>query len=76
MSTRHASLLAALALVWGGSYLLIKYALDGFSAAMIVSGRSLLASAVLFVVLRTRGLAAPTLRRPARAAEVGADPRR
>ena len=31
--------------IWGGSYLLIKYALDGFSAAMIVSARCLLASA-------------------------------
>jgi drug/metabolite transporter (DMT)-like permease len=62
MSTRHATLLAVLAAVWGGSYLLIKYALDGFSAAMIVSARSLIASAVLFVVLQQRGLAAATLR--------------
>ncbi|WP_084286178.1 DMT family transporter [Solirubrobacter soli] len=62
MSTRHATLLAALAAVWGGSYLLIKYALDGFSAAMIVSLRSLIASAVLFVVLRHQGLAGATIR--------------
>src|SRR4051812_32103890 len=57
MSARHASLLAALSAIWGGSYLLIKYALDGYSAAMIVSARSLLASVVLFVVLRSMGLA-------------------
>jgi drug/metabolite transporter (DMT)-like permease len=62
MSTRHATLLAALAAVWGGSYLLIKYALDGFSAAMIVSARSLIASAVLFAVLHSRGLVPATLR--------------
>jgi len=62
MSTRHATLLGALALVWGGSYLLIKYALDGFSAAMIVSLRGLIASGVLFVVLRSQGLASATLR--------------
>jgi drug/metabolite transporter (DMT)-like permease len=62
MSTRHATLLAALAAVWGGSYLLIKYALDGFSAAMIVSARSLIASAVLFAVLKSRGLAPATLK--------------
>ncbi|HWK26029.1 MAG TPA: EamA family transporter [Solirubrobacter sp.] len=62
MSARHATLLAALAAIWGGSYLLIKYALDGFSAAMIVSARSLLASVVLFAVLRSRGIAAATLR--------------
>ena len=57
MSSRHATLLAVLAMVWGGSYLLIKYALDGFSAAAIVSLRCLLASAVLFAVLRSRALA-------------------
>src|SRR3954453_1011371 len=62
MSTRHATLLAALAAVWGGSYLLIKYALDGFSAAMIVSARSLIASGVLFAVLKSRGLAPATLK--------------
>ena len=62
MSSRHATLLAVLAMVWGGSYLLIKYALDGFSAAAIVSLRCLLASAVLFAVLRSRALAGPTLR--------------
>jgi len=62
MSSRHATLLAVLAAVWGGSYLLIKYALEGFSAAAIVSLRCLLASAVLFAVLRSRALAGPTLR--------------
>src|SRR4051795_3345965 len=61
MSARHATMLAALSAIWGGSYLLIKYALDGFSAGMIVSARCLLASAVLFAILRARGLAAPTL---------------
>src|SRR3954467_12260412 len=58
MSARYMSLLASLAAIWGGSYLLIKYALEGFSAAAIVSARCLLASAVLFVVLRSPGLAA------------------
>src|SRR6478752_5952047 len=56
MSARHATLLAVLSFVWGGSYLLIKYALDGFSAAMIVSARCLLASLVLYIVLRSMGL--------------------
>ena len=41
MSARHITLLAALSAIWGGSYLLIKYALEGFSAAMIVSMRLL-----------------------------------
>src|SRR4051812_39258915 len=58
MSSRHVGLLAALAAIWGGSYLLIKYALDGYSAAMIVSARCLLASAVLAAL----GAAGPGLR--------------
>ena len=57
MSARHVTLLAALSAIWGGSYLLIKYALEGFSAAMIVSLRCLLASLVLYVVLRVTGQA-------------------
>src|SRR5689334_19879086 len=57
MSARHVTLLAALAAIWGGSYLLIKYALEGFSAAMIVSLRCLLASVVLYAVLRATGQA-------------------
>src|SRR3954470_8112410 len=62
MSARHVSLLAALSAIWGGSYLLIKYALDGYSAAMIVSARSLLASVVLLIVMRSSGLAAGAVR--------------
>ena len=58
MSTRHAGLLAALSAIWGGSYLLIKYALEGFSAAAIVSARCLLASLVLLAL----GAAGPALR--------------
>src|SRR4051795_10173861 len=58
MSARHTGLLAALSAIWGGSYLLIKYALDGYSAAMIVSARCLLASAVLAAL----GAAGPGLR--------------
>jgi drug/metabolite transporter (DMT)-like permease len=62
MSARHVTLLAALSAIWGGSYLLIKYALEGFSAAAIVSARCLLASAVLFVVLRSMKISGPALR--------------
>jgi drug/metabolite transporter (DMT)-like permease len=58
MSARYFGLLAALSAIWGGSYLLIKYALDGFSAAAIVSARCLLASAVLAAF----GAAGPALR--------------
>ena len=64
MSARHVSLLAALAAIWGGSYLLIKYALDGFSAGMIVSSRCLLASVVLCRAARRRPGAADLRARP------------
>jgi drug/metabolite transporter (DMT)-like permease len=59
MSVRQISLLAALAAIWGGSYLLIKYALDGFSAGAIVSFRCLLASGVLYIALRATGAGLP-----------------
>ena len=55
MSARHAGLLALLAAIWGGSYLLIKYALEGFSPAMVVFGRTLLGAGVLYAVIRAQG---------------------
>jgi drug/metabolite transporter (DMT)-like permease len=55
MSPRHAGLLASLAAVWGGSYLLIKYALEGFEPAVIVWIRCVLAAVVLYAVMRLRG---------------------
>jgi len=55
VSARHAGLLAALAAIWGGSYLLIKYALEDLSAPMIVWGRVAIAAVVLLVALRLTG---------------------
>src|SRR5215213_4748441 len=55
MSPRHIGLLATLAAVWGGSYLLIKYALEGFEPAVIVWIRCVLAAVVLYAVMRLRG---------------------
>jgi drug/metabolite transporter (DMT)-like permease len=59
-------LLAALSAIWGGSYLLIKYALEDFSAPMIVWARTAIAAAVLLVALRgaTREALADLRRRP------------
>ncbi len=54
MSPRHAALLAALAAIWGGSYLLIKYALEDLEPGVIVWTRLVLAAIVLFAVLRLR----------------------
>jgi drug/metabolite transporter (DMT)-like permease len=73
MTPRQIALLAALAAIWGGSYLLIKYALEGFSAPMIVWGRTALASLVLLIALRgaARGALADMRRRPGWAVVLG-----
>ena len=55
VSPRHAGLLGALAAIWGGSYLLIKYALEDLSAPMVVWGRVVIAAVVLLVALRLTG---------------------
>ncbi|NTW40480.1 MAG: EamA family transporter, partial [Cellulomonadaceae bacterium] len=61
MSRRGAALLAALGLIWGIPYLLIKVAVGdgGFAPAAVVLGRSALGAAVLLpFALRGRGFAA------------------
>jgi drug/metabolite transporter (DMT)-like permease len=58
MTLRQASLLGALAAVWGSSYLLIKYALDGFSPEQVVCIRTAVAAVVLWGILRAQGEAA------------------
>lgn len=55
MSRLHVALLATLAAIWGGSYLLIKYALEDLSAPMIVFARCAIASLVLFAALGGAG---------------------
>jgi drug/metabolite transporter (DMT)-like permease len=52
VAPRHAGLLAALAAIWGGSYLLIKYGLEDLEPATIVWLRCALAAVVLFAYLR------------------------
>jgi drug/metabolite transporter (DMT)-like permease len=66
VTARQAGLLAALSAIWGGSYLLIKYALEDLSAPMIVCLRAVLATVVLLVVLRgaSRAALADLRRRP------------
>ena len=52
MTPRQVGLLAALSAIWGGSYLLIKYALEDLSAPMIVWARVAVAAVVLFALIR------------------------
>jgi len=54
VSPRHALLLGALAAIWGGSYLLIKYGLEDLEPAVIVWIRLVLAAAVLYAIMRVR----------------------
>jgi drug/metabolite transporter (DMT)-like permease len=66
MTPRQIGLLAALAAIWGGSYLLIKYALEDLNAPVIVWARTAIAALVLLVALRgaARGAFADVRRRP------------
>jgi drug/metabolite transporter (DMT)-like permease len=73
MAPRHVALLAALASIWGGSYLLIKYALEDLEAPVIVWGRTAIASLVLLIALgpAARGALSDLRRRPRSAALLG-----
>jgi drug/metabolite transporter (DMT)-like permease len=55
VTARQAGLLGLLAVLWGASYLLIKYTLEDFSPAMIVFARTLLGAAVLYAIIRAQG---------------------
>jgi drug/metabolite transporter (DMT)-like permease len=73
VTVRQVALLAALSAIWGGSFLLIKYALEDLSAPMIVWARTALAALVLLVLLRgaVRGAVADMRARPGWAALLG-----
>jgi drug/metabolite transporter (DMT)-like permease len=66
VTARQTALLGALAAIWGGSYLLIKYALEDFSAPMIVWARTAIAALVLLALLGgdVRGAIADVRARP------------
>jgi drug/metabolite transporter (DMT)-like permease len=55
VTPRQVGLLALLAAIWGGSYLLIKYCLEGFSPPFIVFGRTVLGVLVLLAAIRVQG---------------------
>jgi drug/metabolite transporter (DMT)-like permease len=68
VTPRQAALLGVLAALWGSSYLLIKYALAGFSPGEVVWGRAAIAALVLVPVClgrpATRAALRATARRP------------
>jgi drug/metabolite transporter (DMT)-like permease len=74
MGPRNAALLAALSAIWGGSYLLIKYALEDLDAPVIVWARTAIAALVLLAALgpaAARSALADLRRRPGSAALLG-----
>lgn len=64
--------LAAVYLIWGSTYVAIRFALEGGFPPFLLGGiRFTLAGAVLFGVLRLRGMAAPTRAQWGNAAVMG-----
>ena len=59
MSRGSVARLALLATIWGSSFLLIKFAIEGVSPAQLVFGRLLAGSAVLLFIVRVTGGALP-----------------
>lgn len=53
------SLLAALATVWGASYTFIKLGIETIPPVTLIAGRTIVAGAVLLVVLHLRGIRLP-----------------
>lgn len=48
-------MLAGVSMIWGASYLLVKIALDGITAELIVFARVALAALLLYIVILVRG---------------------
>jgi len=53
-------LLVALATVWGASYFFGKVAVEDIGPLTVVFGRVVIAAAILYIVIRARGVAVPT----------------
>ena len=51
---------AAIYLIWGSTYLAIRIAVESIPPFLLAGTRNLLAGAILFALLRARGVAAPT----------------
>ena len=64
--------LAAVYLIWGSTYLAIRFGLEGFPPFLLSAIRFLVAGGILYTVLRLRGTPAPTRRQWWNAARVGA----
>ena len=63
--------LGALYFIWGSTYLAIRFALDGFPPLLMSGARFVMAGAVLYLLLRTRGAPRPSAREWGASALVG-----
>jgi drug/metabolite transporter (DMT)-like permease len=52
--------LASVYILWGSTYLAIRFALESYPPFLLGAGRMFLAGLIMYVVLRWRGVAAPT----------------
>ncbi|WP_158982829.1 drug/metabolite exporter YedA [Lysobacter panacisoli] len=52
--------LASVYILWGSTYLAIRFALESYPPFLLGAGRMFLAGLIMYVVLRSRGVAAPT----------------
>lgn len=64
--------LLTLYIIWGTTYLVIRFALEGFTPYWLMALRFVIAGGGLFIVLRLRGAPTPTLRQWRSATIVGA----
>ncbi|MFQ5947808.1 MAG: EamA family transporter, partial [Acidimicrobiia bacterium] len=64
--------LAAVYLIWGSTYLALRFGLEGFPPFLLNAIRFLVAGGVLYTVLRLRGIPSPSRRHWWNAARVGA----
>lgn len=63
--------LFALYVIWGSTYLAMRIGLDGFPPFMMAGVRFLVAAAILYPILRLRGVPAPTKKQWIGASVVG-----
>ncbi len=60
MGPRSWALLLALSVIWGGSFIFNRYALNDFEPLTVVLSRVAIAALALHLVIRMRGMAMPT----------------
>lgn len=62
MKWKYVLAFAAVYIIWGSTYLAIRFAVESIPPLMMIGGRFLLAGLILYPILRLRGTPAPTRR--------------